>query len=263
MGHVLLAAKITLYVGGLIVFYENPKQNTLDLLLLRDSSLVYSHNGPIEKHQPHLTVPARSLVYTKDASMGYEMSGGGDAEQLARFPLSGLITLNTVKGKIDLGSSHVPQIGKGSGRCEKDLYAYIENQHWPIIGRIRLQNGIVTPASDYLNDATFMEECPKDQKDLVTIAERVQIVVTLDDSDAVFEWADGDAKATIKVNELTSVGVWNIPEKPHMLSDVAHDFLAYYSVLKDRGACLSRPRRCTNRGSQPIFCPPSRVTAEQ
>jgi hypothetical protein len=270
MGHVLLAAKVTLYLSGLIVFHENTKDKTLDVLLLKGDETFEHHNVAVERHLPYLTISADKVDLGQGRSTGYEIIGGPGPEQLARFPLSGVITLKGAPaGDRTLDKSYLAVIGKG-GSCEQPVYEDIAQEEWPIQARIKLKNAVVTPVDGYKTKVVFHGNgCPRTPP--TDIAERVQIEVALSEADAMFKWKKGNTRAVLKwadkpranrLDENISVGIANLPEAAHVtsaMSGMAHDFLAYYSVLEDRDECTCYPMRDPDRGSQPIFCPPSRT----
>jgi hypothetical protein len=267
MNH-LLAAQITIYVGGLIAFA--PNDTGLELLLLRDNSFWNSHNMEVGSHDPVLLIRGDDLDVRE--SHDYEMIGGIGSEQLARFQLSEVIDLGPADPKKpDMSQAYLAPVGS-EGLCDGKLKSKYE-QKWPVEARLQFPNAVVTAVTK--QRACFRNSAHQTCHGNIEIAERLEIKVEVKDT-PVFK-RNGKVLATLLKTAMNpTLSVWNLPRgkvsasgSPHQGS---HHFAAFYSLLEKRNGCSCLPYRLTEKeecehdlliagtlGSQPIFCPPARA----
>jgi hypothetical protein len=274
MIQMILAAQMTVYVGGLVVLvpekYE-PGSTFVDLMFLRGDCpffhMGHHHNGKVGDHEPYLVAKADDLHL--EMSSGYTLQGGSGADQFAYFPLTDKVSISSTNGTVDIQDNKLAEIGAATPQCPKPLRVDYTQPKWPVAARLHLKNAVVKP--DRWKKAIFVgpgcDDTDRDMADLLKLTIKVDNT-TIEDghgTKVVFKTAD------------PSFGIWNLPEGAHhgvKNSEESH-FGAYYSVLADRGGCGCVARevmvdangqvvrdaggKAIPKSSETVFCPQSRT----
>jgi hypothetical protein len=273
MVHMILAAQMTIYVGGLVVLVperdENPRY--LDVLFLRGDCPFYhighQHNEDVDGHAPYLVAKAQEVCLhptggCSEGSLGYTVQGGDGPDQVVRFPLSDTLQAFTPAGAVTLPADQLAEIGTGTRQCDHPPKENYSQQKWPVAARLRLANATVTPKN--LKNARYGGGSSCDGTERL-IAEGLELAIEVDRP--VIQVGDGTrVKAVFKTTKPT-FAIWNLPkEGGHGAGDprLARHFAAYYSVLAERKGCRCVPEEVPLvEGAGPVFCPPSRVRQGQ